>query len=224
MSEELGKVEKPSVAEFKKGRKLFFVPLLFSGSEPPADYLEKFTKYWNQVENQLGELESKLGRICKIYHELVVVGGDDGIKLIKSLNEKSYLILENRLNKGAKLEVAEDDDLLTCIMDCQRCLSIGLQNQKIFSMLYESYTEATQKRNEYIAKRIDETLGPDEIGILLMAEKHQVRFPSDVQVFYVAPPALDEINRWLRDRESAPRKEEKPQEPEAKPPDKPEDN
>jgi hypothetical protein len=31
MSEELGKIEKPSAAEFKKGRKLFFVPAIYGG-------------------------------------------------------------------------------------------------------------------------------------------------------------------------------------------------
>jgi len=56
MAEELGKIEKPSVEEFKSGRKLYFVPLVFRGKESPADYLEKFNKYWDQVGNQVSEL------------------------------------------------------------------------------------------------------------------------------------------------------------------------
>ena len=202
MPEELGKVEKPLVAEFKEGRKILFVPLIFAAKESPADFMEKFNRYWNQVENQLGELEVKLGQIGRIYHELISLAGDDGVKVIKELNEKSYRIVENRLSKGGKLEAVEDGDLITQITDCQRCLSIGLQNQKIFQMIYGTYTDATQKRNVFIAKHIDETLGKDEIGIVLMAERHQVRFPADIQLFYVAPPALDEINRWLRDHDS----------------------
>jgi guanylate kinase len=35
-----------------------------------------------------------------------------------------------------------------------------------------------------------------------MRESHQLQFPTDIQIIYVAPPALDEINRWLRDRET----------------------
>ena len=214
MAEELGKVEKPPVSDFKKGRKLLFVPLIFSGKDSTAEFLEKFNRYWNQVENQLGELELKLGQICRIYHELVSAGGDDGVNTIKALNEKSYRIVENRLGKGGKLEAAEDEDLLTQITDCQRCLSIGLQNQKIFQMVYSSYTEASKKRNEFIAKRIDETLGVDEMGIVLMTERHQVRFPADIQLFYVAPPALDEINRWLRDNKSRAEEEKAEEKPE----------
>jgi len=45
MSAELGKIDKPSVEEFKKGRKLFFVPLIYGSKELPADYLEIFEKY-----------------------------------------------------------------------------------------------------------------------------------------------------------------------------------
>jgi len=36
-----------------------------------------------------------------------------------------------------------------------------------------------------------------------MREGHQVNFPPDIQLFYVAPPALDELKRWLREREQA---------------------
>ena len=35
-----------------------------------------------------------------------------------------------------------------------------------------------------------------------MRENHQVQIPADIQVFYVAPPALDEIKRWLREHEN----------------------
>jgi guanylate kinase len=29
-----------------------------------------------------------------------------------------------------------------------------------------------------------------------------VQFPPDIQIIYVAPPALDELKRWLRDQEA----------------------
>ena len=202
MSEELGKIEKPLVEEFKGGRKLYFIPLVYCGKEPEPEYLEKFNKYWNQVENQMSDLELKLGRVVKIYHELVPLGGDDGIKAIKELNDKSYQIIESRLEGGAQLKAAEETRLLTEFMDWTRCLAVGLQNQEVFSKVYEFYLEASKKRNEHIARQIDETLKADEIGILFMRESHQVQFPSDIQIFYVAPPALDELKRWLRDHEA----------------------
>ena len=90
MSEELGKIEKPAADEFKKGRKLYFVPLIYCGKEAPPDYTEKYDEYWRQVENQISDLESKLGKVARIYHELIPAGGEDGSKAIKELNEQSY--------------------------------------------------------------------------------------------------------------------------------------
>jgi len=202
MSQELGKIEKPPAEEFKKGRKLYFVPLIYCGKEPQAEYLEKFNKYWDQVEDQMSGLELTLGKVDKIYHELILVGGEDGVKLIKDLNDRSCQIIENRLSKGTQLEATEEAELLTEFMDWSRCLVIGLQNQSVFTRVYEYYTEASNKRNEHIARQIDETLKEDEVGILFMTESHQIQFPPDIKVFYIIPPALDEIKRWLRDREA----------------------
>ncbi len=201
MAEELGKIEKPPVEDFRKGRKLYFVPLIYGGEDMAEDYLEKFNKYWEQVEKQVEELTSKLGLVNRIYHELIAVSGDEGGKTVRELSERSYKIVQGCLEKKAQLEAVEDSDILTEFMDWSRCLIIGLQNPGVVSKVYESYTEIGKKRNEYIARKIDETLKENEIGILLMRENHQVQFPSDIQVFYVAPPALDEIKRWLREGE-----------------------
>lgn len=201
MAEELGKIEKPPVAKFKKGRKLYFIPLIYGGKDLPEDYLEKFNKYWEQIEKQVAEMASKLGEVSKIYHELVAASGDEGCKAVKELSERSYKIVEACLGKKAQLEAVEDSDILTEFMDWSRCLIIGLHNPKVASKVYESYVAIGKKRNEYITQKIDETLEENEIGVLFMGENHQVQFPSDIQVFYVAPPALDEIKRWLRERE-----------------------
>ncbi|MFH1087669.1 MAG: hypothetical protein V1737_03690 [Chloroflexota bacterium] len=215
MSEALGKIDKPLVEEFKKGKKLYFVPLVFGGKESEAEYLEKFNRYWEQIEEQIANLESKLGPVSRVYCEMISVGGEEGLKGIKNLNEKSHGVASRRLGMGAQLEVAEDDELLTEFMDWGRCLLVGLQNKRVFDTVYESYTAASRKRDEYIARHMDETLKPDETGLLFMREGHHVQFCSDIQLFYVSPPALDEINRWLRDREARVRKSEDAEHPNA---------
>jgi hypothetical protein len=207
MAEELGKIERPAVDNFQKGRKLFFVPLIYGGKDQPEDYLIRFNKYWEQVARQIAELASKLGEVNRIYHELVSLPGEDGMKTIKELSEKSHEIARTCLEKKAQLEAVEENEILTEFMDWSRCLIIGLQNPKVVSKIYESYVEAGKKRNEYIARKIDESLQENEIGILIMRENHQVQFPADIQVFYVAPPALDEIKRWLREYENQAEKE-----------------
>jgi hypothetical protein len=207
MSQELGKIEKPSVEEYKAARKLFFVPLLFTPRDIQGELFEMVFRYWDQVEVQLTSLELKLGIAKKVYHELVPVGGEEGGKIIEELNSTSYGIIKARIDKGAELEALEDADLLTESMDWTRCLAVGLQNQKVFDKVYESYIQAQKKRNEHIAKMINDTLKESEVGILLMREGHQVQFPADIEVFYVSPPGLDEIKRWLRTKEVEAEKE-----------------
>lgn len=202
MSEQLGKMEKPSVEEFKTGRKLYFIPLVYSGKEASDEYLGKYNRYWEQVDSHTEELELKLGKVNKIYHEFVSVGGEDGVKAIAELNEKSCEIIKKRLEKGAQLEAIEQMELLTEFMDWTRCLALGLQNQNVLVQIYEFYVQASKKRNEHITQQVDETLKANEVGMFLMREGHQVQFPPDIEVFYVAPPALDELRRWFRDQES----------------------
>jgi hypothetical protein len=202
MAEELGKIEKPSVDKFKECRKLYFIPLLYSGEGATDEYIEKYNKYWKQVREQLNELETKLGKVCRIYHELVSKEGNEGCDSVKEMCEESYSLIKDYMEKGAHIEAVEDDDILTEYTDWGRCLLVGLQNQKVANQVYESYIESGKKRNDFVTEKIDSTLDSDEIGILLMREHHQLQFASDIQVFYVAPPALDEIKRWLREREA----------------------
>lgn len=207
MGEELGKIEKPAVSSFKKGRKLFFVPVIYYNEATAEEYKQNLNKYWEQVGKQLEELSSKLGQINKIYHELIDAAGEKGAETIKELNESSFNIIKSLTDKTATLEALEDADLLTEFMDWSRCLMIGLQNANVMTKVYEAYIETGKKRNEQIAKKIDESLKENEIGVLLMRENQQVQFPSDIQVFYVSRQALDEIKRWLREQDRKSEKE-----------------
>ncbi len=203
MPEELGKIEKPPAADFKKGRKLLFVPLIYRTEDAPEEYLAIFARYWQQVNGQISDLAAKLGEVKRVYHELVAVAGDEGDKTVAGLNEASHNLVQACRQQKAQLEALEDADILSEFMDWSRCLLIGLQNPRVVTKVYEAYQEAARKRTEHLAARIDKTLGADEIGLLLMREGHQVNFPPDIQLFYVAPPALDELKRWLREREQA---------------------
>lgn len=201
MTQELGKIEKMPVDNYKKGRKIFFVPVIYLNENLPEEFIEKFNRYWEQVEKQIEELSIKLGDVKTIYHELIATSGEDGIATLKDLDKPGYKIVKACLDKKAQLEALEDTDLLTEFMDWSRCLLVGLQNPNVITKVYESYSEVGKKRNEAMTRKIDETLKENEIAMFLMRESHQVQFPPDIQVFYVSPPALDEIKRWLRERE-----------------------
>ncbi len=208
MPEELGKIEKPPAEGFKKGRKLYFIPLILSMRESDPELNEKINKYWEQVEEHLSNLEAKLGRGTLIFHELIAVSGEEGLKTLEMVCEQSHRISKKRVEKGAHLQAIEDAESLMEYMDWSRCLSIGLQSQKAFTDVYEKYAASKKKRNEAVAKKIDEILLENEIGILLLQEGHEVPLPPDIQLFYISPPGLDELKRWLREREAAAEKKE----------------
>jgi len=201
MAEELGKIEKPEVEGFKQKRKLFLVPLLYAGKDAPADYMEKYEVYWGQVTHQIENLELKVGTVTRIYHESISIGDDQGLQILEKLNPQSCHIARQKCQNNAHLETVEDRDLAEESMDWERCLLIGFVSEKVARKVSEFYIEAHKRRYEHISKKIDETLKPNETAILFIREGHSVQFPTDIEVFSVAPPALDEIHRWLRNRQ-----------------------
>lgn len=203
MTQELGKIDKPEADSFKHGRKLLLVPLIYSHKDAPADYIEKYELYWKQVVEHVANLEAKVGATSQVYHESISLGGDDGLKIMEKLNPQSYQVVRQKCQDGAKLEVIEDKELAEETIDWERCLFIGFLSDKVARKVSEFYIEASRKRFEHISKKIDETLKAGETAILFIREGHAVQFPQDIEVFSVAPPALDEIHRWLRDRTSA---------------------
>ena len=152
MSEALGQIQKPSVEEFKGGKRLFFVPLIYCGKEAPAEYVEKFNEYWKQVEEQIRNLEMKLGKVQVILHEFVAAGGEEGVQGIKDLNEKSYKLAKKRIAQGAQVEALEDSELLAEMMDWSRCISVGLQSHKALASVYDSYVEVSKSRDCHLCE------------------------------------------------------------------------
>ena len=200
MAEELGRIERPEAKRFLGKRKLYLVPLIFRGEDAPPEYSEKFELYWEQVKTHINNLEAKIGQVNRVYHESVAPAGEEGLKFMEKLSPSSYQIAKDKCQNGAVVEATEDKELADEAIDWERCLLIGLVSEKALRKVSEFYQEASKKRYEYIAKRIDETLKEGEAGLLFIREGHMVQFPNDIEVFSVAPPALDEIHRWFRDR------------------------
>ena len=108
MTEELGKIEKPEAEQFREKRKLCLVPLLFFWEDAPAEYKEKLNQYWQEVTEHIANLESKIGRVNRIYHESITVSGEEGLKVLEKLNPSVCQIANDKCQSGAELEVIED--------------------------------------------------------------------------------------------------------------------
>lgn len=219
MSEQLGKIEKPLAEQFRGGKKLYLVPLIFSSDDAPAEYKERCRRYWEQVAEQLTNLEGKIGRVKRVYHESISVSGEEGMKLAEKINQSCYQIAKSKCDNEATFEAVEDGELLEEVIDWERCLLLRFASAKVAGKVSEFYTETSRKRYEFMANRITETLKDNEAGLLFIREGHRLQFPRDIEVFSVSPPALDEVHRWIRDEAS--RKEElKKEEPKKEEPKK----
>jgi hypothetical protein len=201
-AQELGRVERPPADRFQGKRRLLLVPLLLA---PPSELTEAdaepqaiYDRYWDQVRTQVDALASALGGLHRIYHESMMEGGEAGMSYLEMADPNAYALSQVRFQAGATLEATESFDLISECLDLQRCLMLPLTNEGVATRLQQWLAESTHGRYEHIAGRIDQTLQVDETGLLLIGERHQVQFPADIEVFYVAPPALDEYRRWLQ--------------------------
>ena len=112
MANELGKIEKLPVEQYKEGRKIYLVTLVYSTPGAPADYLEIFQKYWADIAEHLSNLENKVGKVKKIYHESLAHEGEEGLKVLERLNSKGYELVKVRCEEGAAFVAVEDRELV----------------------------------------------------------------------------------------------------------------
>ncbi len=199
MTTPITQIPKPEAEQFKQGRKLFLVPNVFMPPQPPDDGRELLERYWSEVRDQIEGLERSLGKVTHVFHEALHVGGDEGISVLQQINPQGRSFIQAMCLSDAELQPTENLEALEESADWQRCLSIGLISNVVRSMAVEGYQQAINRRYEHIAGRIDEAIEGSQAGVLFIREDHKVQFPPDVQVFYVAPPALDAIKRWIDD-------------------------
>lgn len=211
MSQPLSQFEKPSAEGYSGTRKLFLIPNFAFPPGIPEEGTRLLERYWSEVRDAIGNLERSLGKVVRVYHEMLYFNGDQGMDLLESMNPHGTVFIKAICSTSAILESTEDRDLVEEHFDWQRVLSIGPMSQKVSTLAIEGVQNTLQQRFEKIAERIGESLQEDESAALFIREDHRVQFPTDIQVFYVAPPALDTLKRWMdaqiRTQQSAPEPE-----------------
>ena len=200
MTTTLSQFPKPEADQYQGKRKLFLVPTFAFAPGVPEEGETLLERYWSEVRDHINSLERSLGTVSHVYHETLFSEGDEGMKLLEGLNPKGYSFMQAMCQSTARLEATEDRALVEESSDWQRCISIGLLSEKVSSAAMQGFQEVTQKRFEHIGSRVDETLKESETGVLFIREDHRIQFPDDIQVFFVAPPGLDAIKRWIDDQ------------------------
>jgi len=200
MTQPLSQTGKPLADRYSGARKLFLVPNYAFPPGMPQDGLDLLQRYWSEVRDAVGNLERTLGQVTRVYHEMLFSEGDDGAKMLESLNPQGHGFIQAMCSAGASLVSTEERELVEEHTDWHRVLSIGPASQKVMTAAIDGFQGTLQTRYEKIAERIQDTLQERESGVLFIRDDHRVQFPAEVQVFYVAPPALDALKRWIADQ------------------------
>lgn len=199
MSQELGKIEKPEAEPFKKERKVYLVPLIPAPQEPPADFAAILERYWNGADEGVQRLEWRIGEVKHVLMETIDRGGEAGLTLAEQLHPGAAKLAARRVERGASFVPLEDPETFAEVLDWERCLFVGLVSRKVADQVSNAYQDASRRRYEAMGKRLNDTLKDGEAALLFLSERHRLQFPEGIQVFYVSPPALDEVHRWQRE-------------------------
>ncbi len=148
---------------------------------------ETVTRFWDSIAAFLNSLEAKG---YKIYQDGLIADGEMGMRIVdEGVKEgsKNYQIISGLLERGATLVKTEDLSLVKKEYDSLskivRSKSSG--GKIIASLRYKLLQRKLLKeRDDFIAKRIDETLGDGEVGILFIGAYHDVisKLLQDIKV------------------------------------------
>ena len=129
----------------------------------------------------------------KIYQDGMVVGGEIGQNIVEETakaGSKNYELVSRLLKRGAFLVKTEDLRLVKEERD--RLLTITQAKtitQKIIAFIKYKLIKniLLNKRDNYIAKRINETLNNGATGIIFIGAYHNIkkRLPKDIQIMEI---------------------------------------
>ncbi len=196
----LGSTGKTDPSRFDGKKKLLLVPLIPIFPDMEEEIPDLLNRFWSEISSQIGNIETVLGTVKHIFHEMIHEEGDGGIRILTQIYPKSANFIKEYISSGAKLQALEDPDIWMELTDWQRCLSIGLISSKVFDIASKGYQEISIKRTNQLPNTINDLMKQDEVGLLFISEGHTVQFPSDIQIFYVSPPSATDLKNIMTDR------------------------
>ena len=160
------------------------------GEEFWKKHRETVSGFWDSIVNYFTNLEVK---DFKIYQDGMVADAEVGQKIVDEgvkSGSKNYEIIDDLLKKGAVLVKTEDFALVKEERDrIVKITQAATTTQKLIAYLKYKLAKnrLLKKRDNYIAKRIDETLDYGETGILLIGAYHDIipKLAKDIQVIEV---------------------------------------
>jgi len=171
----------------------FFGPALGEGAnavlgqELWQKHKEIVSGFWDSVARFFDSLD---GNGFKVYQDGMVADGTEGLRIVRegiALQSENYEIIGKLLERGAILVKTEDLALvrqehayITKIVG-----SKSLKGKEIAALRYKlAQSKLLRQRDDFIARRIKETLSEEEPGILFIGAYHDVipKLPQDIEI------------------------------------------
>jgi len=190
-------------------RKLYLVPIIHAtpdmGSLASAldqrAIAELGQELWQKHKQIVSDFWDSIARFFrsldvngfKIYQDGLVADGAEGLRIIKegiSQGSKNSEIIGELLERGAVLMKTEDLALVkqehAYVTKIAR--SKSLRERELTALRYKLVqSKLLRQRDDFVVRRIKETLGEGETGILLIGAYHDIlsKLPDDIQVSQV---------------------------------------
>lgn len=199
----LGRIRKPTLDSFAGKRKLYIVRNIYLPENPPEEYEGLFHTYWDDVVLQVEKIEAA-GKIRKIFCEHIFSAEEDALDAFARLNERAVQLIRKKAVEGVSLFPLEKKEIYGPLIDWRNCLQV-VATREVFERVLDFYNGLLNKRARYILRVIEKNLAGGEAGLLIVKEEDRtlLRFPEDIEVFFVTPPSYDDISKWVREKMKA---------------------
>ena len=164
------------------------------GTAAWQEHLEQVDHAWHKIQSEISKRVNKVspGKV-KIYQDGLPVADETGIKIVKDTAQKgsiNYIIIDNLISTGARLEPAENKELLLKEYYLLADISKADTPEGSFKAL-QAYEEMSGKllndRDSHIASRINATLKDGEMGIAFFGAAHSItnKLNKDIKVIVI---------------------------------------
>lgn len=151
-------------------------------------HVRAIEKKWCQIEASIEELNLNYSDV-RLYQDGLPVCGHEAaiVDELAQAGSRNHRLLLNLVEKGARLTGTESPELLLEEYELARHVLVSLESRQgraAACSQRERSKGILERRDRFIARRIDETLGSTETGLLFLGLLHSLEgyLPPDISV------------------------------------------
>jgi hypothetical protein len=164
---------------------LLLVPRMYTEEEfknlvpvLPDDFGPRNLEFWNYVEDKL---QPFVGKIQRIYRDEICHGGEDALARLSSMHDENFHLVKKLVENGAVFEATEDSTLVAESVSWAE----AIKQNPLDTISLEMYQETVRERDNYVSRRIDETLCDEETGLLFLKPGRTISINECVKIIKV---------------------------------------